>query len=49
MQNRPVWSHPQFTKFFKKSPRRAYEYRKEALGCEIPSEYLTEEEKNANI
>lgn len=47
MENKPVWSHPQFVKFFKKSPRKAYEYRKEALWCEIPGEYLTEDEKNS--
>ena len=46
MDNRPVWTHTQFVKFFKKSPRRAYEYRRDALWCEIPNEYLTEEEKN---
>ena len=49
MDNRPVWKHTQFVKFFHKSPRLAYEYRKNALWCEIPEEYMTEEEKQAKI
>lgn len=49
MDNRPVWKHTQFVKFFHKSPRLAYEYRKNALWCEIPEEFMTEEEKQAKI
>lgn len=48
MENKPVWNHTQFVRFFKQSPRTAYEYRKNALWYEIPEEYLTEEEKNSN-
>ena len=49
MDNKPVWKHTQFVKFFHKSPRLAYEYRKNALWCEIPEEFMTEEEKQAKI
>jgi len=49
MDNRPVWKHTQFVKFFHKSPRLAYEYRKNALWFEIPEEFMTEEEKQAKI
>ena len=42
-----VWQHSQFVKFFKTSPRKAFEYRKECLWDEIPEEYMTDEEKKA--
>lgn len=42
-----VWQHSQFVKFFKKSPRRAFEYRKECLWDEIPVEYMTDDEKKS--
>ena len=41
----PVWKHSQFTTFFKSSPRKAFEYRKECLWDEIPLEYMTDAEK----
>lgn len=47
MENKPVWNHTQFVRFFKQSPRTAYEYRKNALWYEIPEEYQTVEEKNS--
>jgi len=49
MDNKPVWAHKTFASFFKNSPRKAYEYRRDALGNEIPDEYKTEEEKGISI
>jgi len=39
MENRPVWKHQTFANFFKQSPLKAYQYRKDCLWCEIPEEF----------
>ncbi len=41
-----IWSHTTFTELFKQSPRKAFEFRYEALGTPIPEEYadVTESE-----
>lgn len=35
-----IWKHSTFVKFFKKDPLKAFQYRKDCLGIEIPEEYL---------
>ena len=49
MENKPIWKHKTFVNFFKSSPRKAYEYRRDALWNEIPDEYKTDEEKGIKI
>jgi len=40
------WDYTTFSELFAHSPREAFEYRKRILWEEIPTEYLTEDEKN---
>lgn len=50
-----IWSHTTFTELFKQSPKKAFEYRFEALGTPIPEEFggntvenSVENDENAN-
>lgn len=47
MANLALWSHDKFSEYFKSSPRRAFEFRRDTLGDPIPEEHLTPEEKEA--
>ena len=47
MSNPNLWSHDTFAWYFKSSPRKAFEYRRDTLGDAIPDEWLTPEEKDA--
>lgn len=49
MANPHLWSHDTFSNYFKQSPRKAFEFRRDTLWTEIPPEHLTEDEKNGVI